>query len=181
MTAPESQPDITGPQSEAAVAPADTPVTLTPSVFSEEQRSLLAAVLDSIVPPHDSLPGAGGLGVDASIDRTLAQTPKLRRLILDGLAQIVVAAERTAGADFLALDAGAREGVLRGVEAAEPAFFAALVEHTYRGYYTHPKVHAAIGYPDRPPQPLGYQLAPFREELLQVQVDRAPFWRQAPT
>jgi hypothetical protein len=149
-------------------------------VLSEEQRRLLVAVLDSIVPPREGLPGAGGLGVDAAVDRTLSQTPKLRRLILDGLSQIVVAAERTAGADFLALDAGAREGVLRGVEAAEPAFFAALVEHTYRGYYTQPEVRAAIGYPDRAPQPRGHQLAPFREDLLRVQVDRAPFWRRAP-
>jgi hypothetical protein len=31
----------------------------------------------------------------------------------------------------------------------------------------------------RPPQPLGHELAPWREELLQLQVDRAPFWREA--
>jgi hypothetical protein len=175
MTTPESQPDVAGPQSEAAVAPAEAPAAFTPSVLSEEQRRLLVAVLDSIVPPRDGLPGAGGLGVDASIDRTLAQSPKLRRLFLDGLSRIALAS-----ADFLALDAGAREGVLRGVEAAEPEFFAALVEHAYRGYYTQPEVHAAIGYPDRAPQPLGHQLAPFREELLQVQVGRTPFWRRAP-
>ena len=45
--------------------------------------------------------------------------------------------------------------------------FAALVEHTYRGYYVRPEVHAAIGYTTRPPQPLGHELAPWREELLQ--------------
>ena len=125
------------------------------------------------------LPGAGGLGVDASIDRTLAQTPRLRRLLLDGLSQIARAAERTTRTDFQTLDAGAREGVLRGVEAAEPAFFAALVEHTYRGYYTHPKVQVAVGFFDRAPQPEGHQLAPFREELLQIQIKREPFWRRA--
>jgi hypothetical protein len=151
-----------------------------PTVLSEEQRHLLVAVLDRIVPPRDTLPGAGGLGVDAAIDRTLAQTPRLRRLILDGLAEIVRAAGRETDADFLALDATRQEEILRTVEAAEPAFFAALVEHTYRGYYTLPEVQAAIGYFTRPPQPLGHEIAPFREELLQVQLNRAPFWRRAP-
>ena len=73
------------------------------------------------------------------------------------------------GSDFLALDAATQERVLRSVEEAEPAFFAALVEHAYRGYYVRPEVHAAIGYATRPPQPLGHELAPLREELLQLQ------------
>jgi hypothetical protein len=175
-----AEPTVAGPQSEAAVAPSsEFHAVSVPSVLSEEQRRLLVAVLDRIVPPNGTLPGAGGLGVDSAIDRTLALTPRLRRLFLNGLAEIAVAAEREAGSDFLALDAATQERVLQTVEEAEPAFFAALVEHTYRGYYVRPEVHAAIGYATRPPQPLGYELAPWREELLQHQVGRAPFWRHA--
>jgi hypothetical protein len=177
----DPQPTVAGPQSEAAVAPSDVHVPFLPTVLSEEQRRLLLAVLDRIVPPRDGLPGAGGLGVDASIDRTLALTPTMRRLFLDGLAEIVSAAERQAGADFATLDPASQEEILRGVEAAEPVFFAALVEHTYRGYYTLPEVHATIGYPNRPPQPLGHALPPFRDDLLQVQLGREPFWRRAQT
>jgi hypothetical protein len=175
-----AEPTVAGPQSEVAVAPASEVYAVAmPTVLSEEQRRLLVAVLDRIVPPNGALAGAGGLGVDAAIDRTLAETPRLRRLFLDGLAEIVVVAERKTGRDFLALDIEAQERILRAVEEAEPAFFAALVEHTYRGYYVRPEVHAAIGYTTRPPQPLGHELAPWREELLQLQVDRAPFWRRA--
>lgn len=175
-----AEPTVAGPQSEAAVAPAgETVAVATPTMLSEEQRRVLVAVLDRIVPPNGALPGAGGLGVDAAIDKTLALTPRLRRLFLDGLAEIAVTAERKTGRDFLALDPEAQESVLRTVEEAEPAFFAALVEHTYRGYYVLPEVHAAIGYTARPPQPLGHELAPWREDLLQLQVDRAPFWRRA--
>ena len=173
-------PTVAGPQSEAAVAPASEVYAVpTPTILSDEQRRLLVAVLDRIVPPNGALAGAGGLGVDAAIDATLAQTPRLRRLFLDGLAEIAVTAQRQAGQEFLALDAETQERVLRAVEEAAPAFFAALVEHTYRGYYVRPEVHAAIGYTTRPPQPLGHELAPWREELLQLQVDRAPFWRRA--
>jgi hypothetical protein len=174
---------VAGPQSEAAIAP-DAPTSQVyavdlPTVLSDEQRRLLVAVLDRIVPPNGTLPGAGTLGVDTAIDRTLAQTPKLRRRFLNGLAEIGVTAARETGQEFLALDVARQEAVLRSVEQADPEFFAALVEHTYRGYYVRPEVHAIIGYTTRPPQPLGHELAPWREELLQLQVDRTPFWRRA--
>jgi hypothetical protein len=175
-----AEPTVAGPQSEAAVAPSSEVYAVAmPTVLSDDQRRLLVAVLDRIVPPNGQLPGAGGLGVDAAIDRTLALTPRLRPLFLHGLAEIAVIGERETGQDFLALDAATQESVLRSVEQAEPVFFAALVEHAYRGYYVRPEVHAAIGYPTRPPQPLGHELAPWREDLLQLQVDRAPFWRRA--
>jgi hypothetical protein len=179
-----AEPTVAGPQSEAAITgtvptTAVFPVPL-PTVFTAEQRTLLQAVLDTIVPANGALPGAGSLGVGDAIDDTLAQIPGLRRLLLDGLAEIALTSEREVGQSFEALDAAAREAVLRSVEAVQPVFFAALVEHTYRGYYTHPDVHAAIGYATRPPQPLGHVLAPFREELLELQMRRAPFWRPAP-
>lgn len=176
-----AEPTVAGPQSEAAVAPTEAPAAYAiamPAVLSEEQRQLLAAVLDRIVPPREGLAGAGGLGVDAAIERTLALTPALRRLFLDGLTEIVLASARQTGRDFLALDAATQEAVLRSVEEAQPAFFAALVEHAYRGYYVLPAVHAAIGYESGPLQPLGYELPPFREELLTLQRERAPFWRR---
>ena len=182
-----AEPTVSGPQSEAAVSPApDAGVPIAkvyavqpPSVLSDEQRGLLTAVLDCIVPAHGSVPGAGGLGVAATIDGTLAHTPKLRRVFLSGLAEIEVASQKQAGQPFAMLDEAGQESLLRAVEEAQPAFFAALVEHAYRGYYTHPQVHAAIGYPGRAPQPLGHQVAPFREELLQLQRGRQPFWRPA--
>ena len=184
-----AEPTVSGPQSEAAVAAApDAGVPVSQvyavpesSVLSDEQRTLLTMVLDCIVPACGSVPGAGGLGVAATIDRTLAQTPKLRRVFLSGLAEIEVTSHTQTGQPFSGLDAAGQESLLRRVEEAQPAFFASLVEHAYRGYYTHPQVHAAIGYPGRAPQPLGHQLAPFREELLQLQRGRQPFWRSTPS
>lgn len=184
-----AEPTVAGPQSEAAVAPAPdagVPVAQvyavpSASVLSDEQRALLTSVLDRIVPPNGSVPGAGGLGLASVIDRTLTQTPKLRRIFLNGLAEIEVVSQRQSGQPFGGLDPATQESLLQAVEQAEPDFFAALVEHAYRGYYTHPQVHAAIGYPGRAPQPLGHQLAPFRDELLQLQRGRQPFWRPAPS
>jgi hypothetical protein len=142
-------------------------------VLDGEQRQLLRLVLNQIVPQNGDLPGAGDLAVGDTIERSLAADIRLRRLFLDGLSAIETAAPEP----FSRLDAAAQTAVLRAVEQQAPAFFAALVDHTYRGYYTQPRVLAAIGLEPRPPQPLGHRLAPFDPELLRQQRERAPFWR----
>jgi hypothetical protein len=179
-----AEPSVAGPQTEAAVtsveaaAPAGPFAAPMPPILSDAQRQLFVAVLDRIVPAREGLAGAGGLGVDTMIERTLALTPSLRRLFLEGLTVIEVAGASQSDDGFLALDPAVQEEVLRLVEARAPVFFAALVEHTYRGYYTLPDVQAAIGYPTRPPQPDGQAMPAFREELLTIQRKREPFWRR---
>ncbi|MFN8539238.1 MAG: hypothetical protein U0232_17405 [Thermomicrobiales bacterium] len=79
----------------------------------------------------------------------------------------------------MGLDDEEREAALRAVEAAHPVFFAALVEHAYRFYYTDPRVQRAVGMTDGPPQPRGFELPVFDERLLTVQRKREPFWRRA--
>lgn len=162
------EPDVAGPQAASAVAPA--PADATPAVLDGDQRALLRAVLNCIVPPRGELAGAGDLDVGASIERTLFTSASLRRLFLDGLAELAVAG-------FLNLSSTDQVGMLERLEQTRPAFFAALVEHTYRGYYTLPVVQAAIGY-EGPPQPRGNTLPVFDLELLAKQRQRAPFWRR---
>jgi hypothetical protein len=170
-----------GPQAEAAVMPREPPA-IAPNVLSGAERHILTAVLDCIIPASDSAPGAGAIGVAAMIERTLAASPTLRRLFLDGLVAIEAEAARqnadSASSGFVALNTDRQVVVLRAVEEALPAFFAALVDHTYRGYYTDPRVYAAIGYDHRPPQPLGHFLPPFDPASLEKQRQRAPFWRR---
>ncbi len=146
--------------------------------MSDDQRALLGAVLDRIVPPRGQLPGAGTLGVAASIDRTLAASPALRRLFFDGLVDLELLAARRHGRPFRDLDGETQDALLAELETARPAFFTALVEHTYRGYYLLPQVHEAIGWESRPPQPLGHELPAFDEALLDLQRRREPFWRR---
>jgi hypothetical protein len=171
---------VAGPQAISAVTPREPPAAA-PRVLDSEQTALLVAVLNRIVPATPEMPGAGDLGVAETIDRTLAAYPALRRLFNDGLVQIEVESGRQSdnnGTGFIALDGKQQDAVLQVVESASPAFFAALVDHTYRGYYTHPRVYRAIDYAHRPPQPLGHDLPIFDPALLEQQRQRAPFWRQ---
>jgi len=167
--------EVAGPQAAAAVV-AQPPPPSAPAVLDADQRALLRAALNRIIPPRDdALPGAGDLDVAASIERTLAISASLRRLFLDGLLAITL----TSPAPFVGLDPAQQTAVLERVEQRAPAFFVALVEHAYRGYYTHPRVVAAHGAAARPPQPLGHQLPIFDPALLAQQRQRPPFWRPA--
>lgn len=165
------EPTVAGPQTDVSVTSEPTP-PVAPPVLSEEQRALLRVVCNRIVPAHGTVAGAGDLGVGSSIERTLAETARLRRLFLDGLALIEVTARRRSGMEFGTLQEDGQVAVLESVERSAPPFFTALVEHTYRGYYTQPATRA------RPPQPIGYELPPFDPSLLDTQRQRAPFWRR---
>src|SRR5690348_3445080 len=167
-------PPVAGPQAEPAVVVVQESSAPAPlRVLDDAQRLLLGAVLNRIIPPRDELPGAGELGAGDSIERTLGESPRLRRLFLDGLATIQVSASR----QFIDLNETAQTAVLERVEHSHPSFFTALVDHAYRAYYTLPRVQETLGW-YRPPQPLGHTLPPFDPDLLAQQRIRAPFWRR---
>jgi hypothetical protein len=134
---------------------------------------LLRVVLNLIIPPCRNLPGAGDLGLAAKVEETLGGSPSLRRLLLDGITLI----QGSNAQPFADLDEATQTAHLQRVEQMNPAFFSALVEHTYRAYYTDPSVLRALGW-QRAPQPLGHSLPPFDPELLVRQRARAPFWRR---
>ena len=172
-------PDVAGPQTQPAVT-SRPPSASAPSILDDSQRTLLKSVLNRIVPPRPEVPGAGDLDVGASIEQSMSASARLRRLLLDGLAEIAITSERDWHAPFGASDPANQTAILEHIEHKHPAFFVALVEHTYRGYYTLPTVHRVIGHESRPPQPLGHRLPPFDPALLDRQRQRLPFWRQTP-
>ena len=145
------------------------------TILTPAEQATLAAATARLIPAHDTLPSAGELGVATILEATLAQTPPLRRPFLDGLRAITLA---SGDQDFVAHSADEQDAILRTIEAAHPAFFNLLVEHTYRAYYALPVVQRALGLSGEPPQPRGYQLPPFDPALLTVQRQRTPFWRR---
>ena len=125
------------------------------------------AVLSTLLPAHGPWPsGATVAGVVAT---DLAASLEDRAALAWLLAALP--GEFTAG----------DEDALRAVEEAEPERVGRVVNAAYLAYYTDPVVRAVLeeetGYEARPPQPLGYELPPFDEGLLERQRARAPFWR----
>ncbi len=130
--------------------------------------ALLDAVLGTLLPGEGAWPSAGALGLAGEVAGELGEDcARLLAALPPG---------------FAALDAEAREDALRAIEARHPAMFDRLVAAAYTAYYVDARVRRTIeretGYEDRPPQPLGYELEPFDEALLERQRARQPFWRR---
>ena len=127
--------------------------------WTEAEDRLLTGLLDEIVPASADgrIPAAGALGVAEFLARRAADDSALATSLRTALARVTALA-KARGAHFEALDAGARVAVVRALEREVPEAFAALLRHTYMGYYSRADVRPHFGLSDRPTQPEGYEL-----------------------
>ena len=146
------------------------------TILDTAQRSLLAAVLNRIVPAEGAMPAAGDLGIAAFVESVAAGSSAARRQLLDGLVQIDLAASAQGGS-FADLSDAAQVGVLQNVAAASPEFFQELVRQTYRGYYTNESVYDLLRY--RAPNRADYRPVPFDASLLEPVRQRGQMWTPA--
>ena len=151
-------------------------MTTTTNILSDEQRALMAAILNRIVPARSEMPAAGDLGISEFVESVAAGSAESRRRLLEGLVQVqLAAAER--GDDFQTLPDDAQTDALRAVESLAPGFFQFLVTQTYRGYYTNETVTELLSY--RAPNREDYDPLPFDESLLEPVRQRGQVWVSA--
>jgi hypothetical protein len=137
------------------------------------ERALLIPILDALVPPSGDFPGAGTVALD-HILAAAAASPDLDAL----LCRALHATREAAGANpFASMSEDDRETVLLRVEQSQPDAFAALVRHTYFGYYGHPTVITALGLDPTPVQPRGHQPDPLEPPDLARVTERGPIYR----
>ena len=148
-------------------------MTTTNDILSDEQRALLAAALNRIVPAQDEMPAAGDLGIGEFVASVAAGSSAKRRNLLEGLVRIELAAAERGGA-FASLSADAQTDALRAVQTTYPEFFQELVTQTYRGYYTNETVFNLLSY--RAPNRESYDPTPFDESLLEPVRQRGRMW-----
>jgi Gluconate 2-dehydrogenase subunit 3 len=137
--------------------------------------TLVAAVLDTLVPPQPekALAGAGRPVVVDYVQRRLAAAPELAAVVDLGLDAVVACAQARHNAHFAQLDAAQRSAVLREVETTQVFLIPILLLNTYTGFYQQPDVLAAQGYPARPPFPEGHQVLVKDDALLARWRERA--------
>ena len=148
-------------------------MTTAKEILSGDQRNLLTAALNRIVPAQDDMPGAGDLGIAAFVESVAAGSAGGRRRLMDGLVQIQLAAAGRGG-NFQALADDAQTDALRSVESSAPEFFQFLVTQAYRGYYTNETVTNLLSY--RAPNRQDYDPLPFDESLLEPVRQRGQIW-----
>jgi len=141
---------------------------------------LLALVLDELIPPRPDglVPGAGMLGVGAVVEHAAAGAPELEQLLAHGLAALDDVARRSGAGGFAALSPTARTVALRDIERAEPMFVSTLLTLACVGYYSAEPVVAALKGSARPPHPMGYELEPDDQSLLDPVRARGKLYRE---
>lgn len=127
--------------------------------WSEAEGRLLRALLDRLVPASTDgrVPAAGALGVAEYLADRASADPSLGTLFRHALTRAAALAEDH-GAHFDALDTASRVAVVEVLEGDAPEAFAALVRHTYMGYYSRADVRPLFGLSSRPTQPGGYEV-----------------------
>lgn len=142
--------------------------------FSACEMRLLASVLDEIIPPSNDgkFPGAGQIGIATYVDEALRDTPDLRDMIAQGLADLDTLARRRNAPGFAALP---RETKLQLLN--EQAFVLPLTFHAYAAYYQQPEVLTALGLEARPPHPKGHEMEPNDLTLLDAVRRRPKMYR----
>jgi hypothetical protein len=133
---------------------------------SIEDRKLLSAVLDELIPPQPEyqLAGAGREEVVQYVDDKLTQAG-VAPMISGGLAQLTANAQAQFGKPFAQLEGKERVALLQAFEQQQPMFLQMLMMHTCFGYYQQTDVLEQLGYDPRPPFPKGYDLDVGDEEL----------------
>ena len=142
------------------------------------KRSLLVAVLDTLIPAGEGFPESGALALDhvVAIADASAQAGALLSRALDA---IDLAARRDGTGAFERLSVAEREDALRHVESSDPQAFDALVRHAYDGFYSHPATTMRLGLEPGPVQPRGHRIEPAALPDLTRVAGRGPIYRRA--
>lgn len=157
--------------------------TTTQSPLDAEQRQLLDALLDCLVPPHAGVPGAGEAGVASAVEADARNDGEFATTLARGLDALDRRAREggigdTQGGGFLALAPEARLALLKEFSEAEPGFLPGILPRTYLAYYMDRNVLKALGLADRPPHPEGHPVEPNDLSLLEAVRERGKIYRE---
>ena len=133
---------------------------------SIEDKELLSAVLDELIPPRPEsrLAGAGREEVVQYVDDKLTQAG-VAPMVSGGLAQLTANAQARFGQAFAQLDGQDRVALLQAFEQEQPMFLQMLMVHSCFGYYQQTDVLEQLHYEPRPPFPKGYDIDVGDDEL----------------
>ena len=134
--------------------------------FDANERAVLAALADVLIPAAEGFPAASQAGVaDEGLDAVLSFRPDLA----GGLKSLLASARGRAAAEVVA-----------DLKEEDPASFGLLAEIVPGAYFLNPRVRALLGYAGQVPHPIDPHPEYLDDGLLQSVLDRGPIYRPTP-
>jgi hypothetical protein len=131
--------------------------------FSEDQRAMLAALADVLIPANREMPSASQAAVAGNgLDQVLAARPDL----VDPLRALLSQARDQPP-----------EAVIADLQANDPAGLGILAEIVPAAYFMNPAVLQAIGYAGQQPRPIDPAPDYLADGLLESVIQRGPIYR----
>ena len=118
------------------------------------------------------------MGLAEKVEQRAQRAERVRSALVTVLDALSLDAVSHAAGGYTALAPARQDEALRALEAAMPQQFTVFQQLVYTVYYMEQTVHERIGWHGRPPQPEGYEVAPFDEAVLETARKREPFWRK---
>ena len=134
--------------------------------FDQNERALLAALADVLIPAADGMPAASQADAAGQwLDAVLTARPDLAGRLKDVLDK--------------ARD-GTPNDVVTELRANDPDAFGVLAEIVPGGYFMNPDVQQAIGYAGQEPRPMDPRPDYMDDGLLESVIRRGPIYRPTP-
>jgi hypothetical protein len=134
--------------------------------FSDNDRVLLAAMADVLIPAAGKMPSASQAGVAGTwLDHVLSARSDLAA----GLADVLGKARGGEPANMIAI-----------LRASDPAAFGVLAEIVPAAYFMNPDVRQAIGYSGQGPRTIDPHPDYLDDGLLESVASRGPIYRPTP-
>ena len=134
--------------------------------FDADERAVLAALADILIPASEGFPSASEAGVAAEgLDQVLSFRPDLA----SGLKSLLASSRGRPPAEVVA-----------ELEKNDPAGFGLLTEIVPGAYFLNPQVRANLGYTGQGPKPIDPHPDYLDHGLLQSVLDRGPIYRPTP-
>jgi hypothetical protein len=135
--------------------------------FDREERALLAALADILIPAEGGMPSASEAGVaDSWLDAVLLARPDL----VGPLKELLATAHYR----------GDAAAVVAAMRANDPAAFDFLTQTAAGAYFMNPQVQQRIGYAGQDPRPIDPHADYNDGGLLESVIRRGPIYRPTP-
>lgn len=164
-----------------AEARAGHPAEQDAGVPDAEQRKLLRAAMDEIIPAGDGMPAASEVGGVEYLARIARENPQIKQELQKSLAALAALSQKQFGKEFTSLPQPERVEALKKFEAQRPKRnFVKLRDHVYEAYYTQPKIWKQLGYSFYPTDGLGPKMKPFDPSSLDRVRKMGKLYREIP-